>query len=95
MSNTDSLYSEIMNLPAKCYVITDPDNIRWYKSGHRDARHDAAGLVAAHASAHEEKIKRLREALERIAAIEDKYTGSDWEEIEEARVIARTALSTK
>lgn len=35
----------------------------------------------------------LIEALKEIAAIEDLLVGSDWEEIEQARVIARAALS--
>jgi len=39
-----------------------------------------------------EELAKLREALERIAAIEDKAFGGDWEEIEEARTIARAVL---
>jgi hypothetical protein len=39
------------------------------------------------------KIERLRAALTKIAAIEDRYLGSDWEEIEEARGIAADALA--
>ena len=39
-----------------------------------------------------EKAQRVREALERIAAIQNKCDGSDWDEIEEAREIARAAL---
>lgn len=35
----------------------------------------------------------LVKALEDIAAIEDKMVGGDWEEIDEARTIARAALS--
>lgn len=35
----------------------------------------------------------LVKALEDITAIEDKMVGSDWEEIDEARTIARSALS--
>jgi hypothetical protein len=38
-------------------------------------------------------IVRLREALEKIVAIEDDLYGSDWQEIEEARNIAADALS--
>lgn len=34
----------------------------------------------------------LLEALKKVAAIEDKMFGSDWEEIEEAREIARAAI---
>lgn len=35
----------------------------------------------------------LIKALEQIASIEDKMVGGDWEEIDEARIIARAALS--
>ena len=35
----------------------------------------------------------LLEALKKIAKIEDKMVGSDWEEIEEARAIARAAVA--
>jgi hypothetical protein len=34
-------------------------------------------------------------ALHAIAAIEDKMVGGDWDEIEEARTIARKALGEK
>lgn len=37
----------------------------------------------------------LRTALERIAAIENKQFGQDWEEIEQAREIARAALAAQ
>jgi hypothetical protein len=49
------------------------------------------GLFDAHASALRD-AERLREALKRIAAIEDRYSGTDWQEIEDAREIARAAL---
>ena len=39
------------------------------------------------------EIDRLREALEKILAIENKTEGGDWDEIEEAREIARAALA--
>lgn len=35
---------------------------------------------------------KLREALEKIAAVENRYNCGDWDEIEEARGIARAAL---
>lgn len=35
----------------------------------------------------------LLEALKKIAFIEDQMYGNDWEEIEEARVIARAAIA--
>ena len=38
------------------------------------------------------EIKRLRTALQEVAAIENKHFGDDWEEIEEARGIATAAL---
>jgi hypothetical protein len=37
---------------------------------------------------------RYRKALNAIAAIEDKPNGGDWDEIEQAREIAREALET-
>ena len=40
----------------------------------------------------ERHVARLETALHAIFAIEDRYTGSDWEEIEEARQIAGKAL---
>jgi hypothetical protein len=39
-----------------------------------------------------DQIRKLREALERIAAIELQMYGADWAEIEEAHQIARAAL---
>lgn len=41
----------------------------------------------------DEQIKVLRDALERIARIENKLTGCDWDEIEEARKVAHEALA--
>lgn len=41
-----------------------------------------------------DEIKRLRTALREIADIPNYLTGSDWDEIEEAREIASAALST-
>lgn len=40
----------------------------------------------------ESELERMREALERISAIENKTTGGDWDEIDEARLIAHAAL---
>ena len=37
--------------------------------------------------------QKLREALQEIIEIKNKMEGSDWEEIEEAREIARQALA--
>ena len=39
-----------------------------------------------------EEIERLREALKRISEIEDQYLSGDWQEIDEARNIATSAL---
>lgn len=41
------------------------------------------------------EVERLRAALEQIAAIENKDYGIDWDEIEEAREIAKAALAEK
>ena len=46
-------------------------------------------------SAQSAEIARLREALGTIIGIENRDYGPDWEEIEEAREIARAALETK
>jgi hypothetical protein len=35
---------------------------------------------------------KLLEALRQVAAIENQYTGADWEEIEQARTIASAAI---
>lgn len=40
------------------------------------------------------RIRMLEEALKKIAAIQDKTDGGDWDEIEEARKIAAAALNT-
>ena len=42
--------------------------------------------------AFEAQSRRYREALQKIAAIEDRYNCGDWDEIEEARDIANEAL---
>lgn len=41
------------------------------------------------------QVEGFREALEKIAAIKNRYNCGDWDEIEEAREIAGTALSAK
>lgn len=41
---------------------------------------------------YEGQIAELRAALKKIMEIENREFGPDWEEIEEARSIARTAL---
>lgn len=38
------------------------------------------------------EIERLRRALQAIAGIENQTDGGDWDEIEDARLIARDAL---
>jgi hypothetical protein len=43
----------------------------------------------------EARARELEQALEQIAAIEDQMVGSDWEEIEQARTISRTALAAR
>lgn len=54
----------------------------------------AAKTDAATPAASEERaaLELAREALRKIVAIEDQYSGTDWQEIEEAREIARAAL---
>ena len=43
----------------------------------------------------EAEVERLRAALRAILAIEDDCYSGDWAEIEEARLIARDALSNQ
>lgn len=45
-------------------------------------------------AAEREKVSKLSIALRKIGAIEDKHSGGDWDEIEEARAIASRALTT-
>jgi hypothetical protein len=54
----------------------------------RPATDNADALGAARA-----EIERLRATLAKIAAIENKQYGPDWEEIDEAREIAQAALA--
>lgn len=42
-----------------------------------------------------DEIERLRAALTAISEIADQSDGGDWDEIEDARRIARKALATK
>lgn len=41
------------------------------------------------------ECEQLREALQKIAAIKNRYNCGDWDEIEDARNIADSALSAK
>lgn len=76
-----------------CAVAGDPKKFRMSIPPQPDdtdelvvklAREDVPALVA--------EVRRLREALEKIVAIENKADGGDWDEIAEARLIAREAL---
>ena len=85
-----SLHNKIMSMPCAYQ-----DSV--YGCGHKDARHAAAAL----ANEADAEISRLREtqrvlveALRKIVAIDDKMFGGDWDEIEEARAIARGALAS-
>ena len=41
------------------------------------------------------RIAEMKSALRKIAAIENKMVGGDWDEIEEARQIANVAIAAK
>lgn len=56
------------------------------------AREEDARLIAS-APRLERENAALREAMTRIEQLPNLLTGSDWDEIEEARTIARTALN--
>lgn len=90
-----NLHGQMMNLPCALPPMVVDDQA--YKLGHRDARHAAAAL----ANDADAEISRLRdtqrvlvEALRKIVAIDDKMFGGDWDEIEEARAIAREAIAS-
>ena len=55
------LHNQIMNLQSR-WVPDDGDKIA-YKRGHRDARHDAAELVAGHSSTRAESMETLARML--------------------------------
>lgn len=56
-------------------------------------RPNELAALRARLTALQEERDGFREVLESIAAIEDKITGGDWDEIEAARTIALRALS--
>ena len=63
------------------------------KANERDAAHEALATELRRLAAVEAERDALLEALQKIAAIENKEWGTDWEEIDEARDIARTAIT--
>ena len=54
---------------------------------------DRVHVEMARAEKAERALDGLLEACERIAAIENRPVGGDWDEIEEARAIARAAIA--
>jgi hypothetical protein len=86
-------------LPARWGVSSD--FARRLERERDEAREEAARLqMELDASCNAEELRqvreenaRLREALTRITAIENRYNGGDWDEIEEAREIAQHALT--
>jgi hypothetical protein len=60
----------------------------------------ASQLVVQHAhgatiAGLKQQLEQARKALADIAAIEDKMFGGDWDEIEQARAIARAAIASR
>ena len=92
-----------MTAPVKRYYIMESavvpmlDNQVTYTPlvNHKTDAHVIPLVMAADYARLEQECERLRNALEKIAAIEDRYNCGDWDEIEEAREIATAALSTK
>jgi hypothetical protein len=90
--------------PYKCDVCNgfgrvsadaDKRELSWqegYKTGYDDAETVAKHAAGASERADAEKDAALLEALRKIAAIENKMYGGDWDEIEEARSIASIAI---
>lgn len=60
-----------------------------------DAYLTTVGIKADTMATANGEVEQLRRALTAIASIEDKTDGGDWDEIEEAREIAREALAKK
>jgi hypothetical protein len=96
MSTNDDLHAAIMNLPCKFEAAwqtpAPSDWIEGYVNGHRDTRHAAAELAAAASSIQEERVKRLREALDEILGVEICSPEGGHEEVAEIHCIARAAL---
>jgi hypothetical protein len=76
-----NLHNRMMNLQAGVPPVPDEDKlpgsaeVLWaqgYKTGHRDARHAAAELALSA----DEQIRKLREALEEVIAINDEDQGT-------------------
>lgn len=82
----------------KFFVQMDPEIALSLIGEVRQLREDLqAAKLLAHANgemfrAEEEEAAKLHVALQKIAAIENKMVGGDWDEIEEARDIANKAL---
>lgn len=51
--------------------------------------------IAAYAERLKDRIGWLEDGMRQIAAIEDRYNGGDWDEIEEARSIANRLLGQR
>jgi hypothetical protein len=77
--------SEQIIAPKCGYQWTAPPTIARIVSLDYDEDDGNARLIAA--------APDLLEALRKIAAIEDKMFGGDWDEIEEARMVARAAIA--
>lgn len=66
-----SLHNEIMNIPVRKDVdySTFESKIIAYKTGHRDARHQAAEISIVY----EQRIESLQAALQQVVDENDKY----------------------
>ena len=74
----------------KKYTVVFEDDGSCYALRHGEQWRDLTGdkLVGAMLS----EVDKLRTALQAVANIENKLHGGDWDEIDEAREIAHTAL---
>lgn len=84
--------NEIKNQPSStcCYVHSE-----WLQSENKRLQAEIEVLRNLKTYEVATENKRLREALEKIPAIKNKSFGGDWDEIEEARKIAKSALDGK
>lgn len=80
----DAARVEVVRLEQELLVSREVSNARL-----RGFLASQDALAAARA-----EVTRLQDALERITKIENKYSGTDWDEIDEARQIARAALAS-
>lgn len=95
-----------MTQPTALYLAdvlaNDPCSKAHHDAAAAELRRQHEEIKVLHERHHDDNVEYTRslaqrdellEALKKIASIEDQMYGNDWEEIEEARVIARAAIA--